>query len=341
MMTHYAFGWRRLAPLFSVRAFRHVTRPVEINPWMDGTGRGTFPNTVRQVQRAIESARSLKETSAKAIERSTGISLAVEKYDAIDGKKPDSQEGKIEKDGQSSVKIFHKNSQSLDFIETATVDLALTDPPYFDNIAYSELSDFFLPWLQLFNLARPDGQGVDGFQENLAAKGRGAAAFLKFQRSLGLCFSEIARVLKPDGRLVFTYQHKTAGAWYALASALNGTGLRVIQVFPLLGDSNIGLHKHEGSSKWDAVFVAVKGAPTRKSPDLSLSVSIKRSAKNHYMKWVRRLGKQTVCAFRDADKQNFYRACLVASAVGLFSELKAHGPEQPLDDLLDENLPQE
>ena len=27
MMTNYAFGWRRLAPLFSIRAFRHVPRP--------------------------------------------------------------------------------------------------------------------------------------------------------------------------------------------------------------------------------------------------------------------------------------------------------------------------
>ena len=57
MLTHYAFGWRRLAPLFSIRAYRHVTRPVEINPWLDGTGRGTFPNAIRQVQRAIEFAR--------------------------------------------------------------------------------------------------------------------------------------------------------------------------------------------------------------------------------------------------------------------------------------------
>ena len=40
MLTSYAAGWRRLTPLFSVRAFRHVPRPVELNPWMDGSGRG-------------------------------------------------------------------------------------------------------------------------------------------------------------------------------------------------------------------------------------------------------------------------------------------------------------
>ena len=32
-----------IAPLFTIRAFRHVSRPVEINPWLDGTGRGRFP----------------------------------------------------------------------------------------------------------------------------------------------------------------------------------------------------------------------------------------------------------------------------------------------------------
>ena len=58
MLTYYAFGWRRIAPLFTIRAFRHVSRPVEINPWLDGTGRGTFPNAVRQVQRAIDFARA-------------------------------------------------------------------------------------------------------------------------------------------------------------------------------------------------------------------------------------------------------------------------------------------
>ena len=60
-LAGYATDWRRLSPLFSIRAFRHIARPVEINPWLDGTGRGTFPNAVRQVQRAIAFARAPRE----------------------------------------------------------------------------------------------------------------------------------------------------------------------------------------------------------------------------------------------------------------------------------------
>ena len=63
MMTAYAGSWRRLTPLFSIRAFRHIPRPVELNPWCDGTGRGTYPNAVRKLMRAAEFARLPKRAN--------------------------------------------------------------------------------------------------------------------------------------------------------------------------------------------------------------------------------------------------------------------------------------
>lgn len=296
MMAHYAFGWRRLAPLFSVRAYRHVTRPVEINPWLDGTGRGTFPNAVRQVQRAIEFARSPKEPLIEG-----GFRKAPEYA------------------GGTPARILHANSRRLHSIEDESVDLTLTDPPYFDNVAYSELSDFFLPWLQLFGLAPADGEGTAGFEENLAAKDRSDAAVERYGRSLGESFSEIARVLKSDGRLVFTYQHKVAGAWYALASAMAGAGLRPVQVLPMLGDGSAGSHNHEGSSRWDAVFVVVKDGQASRSDVLELSDAQMDRVRNHHNEWVTKLSDLTEGRFREADQSNFLRACLVAGALGMFS----------------------
>ena len=35
------------------------------------------------------------------------------------------------------------------------IDLILTDPPYFDNLSYSELSDFYLAWHQVLGIAEP------------------------------------------------------------------------------------------------------------------------------------------------------------------------------------------
>lgn len=308
MMAHYAFGWRRLAPLFSVRAYRHVTRPVEINPWLDGTGRGTFPNAVRQVQRAVEFARQPKEPLTD------GGFLPVR----------DSGAG-------ASAEILHANSRDLSSLTEESVDLVLTDPPYLDNVAYSELSDFYLPWLQLLKLAPADDEeALLGFKENSAACGRDDAAVEQYGRSLAGSFCEISRVLKPDGRLVFTYQHQIPGAWHALASAMAGASLRPIQVFPLLGDGNAGSHNHEGTSKWDAVFVVVKDSCAVPPTPLKLSDMQMEHVRDHYGHWTARLSKMTEGALREADRRNFFRACLVAGALGAFLDSPGGG-HTPLD----------
>lgn len=56
MYVGYAFGYRRIAALFSFHGYRHIVRPVELNPWLDGPGRGTFPNVLAKIGRAIEYA---------------------------------------------------------------------------------------------------------------------------------------------------------------------------------------------------------------------------------------------------------------------------------------------
>jgi len=61
MYTAYAFGYRRTSPMFSIHSYRHITRPVELNPWQDGVGRGTFINTVRKISKAIAFAKAPEE----------------------------------------------------------------------------------------------------------------------------------------------------------------------------------------------------------------------------------------------------------------------------------------
>ena len=320
MLTHYAFGWRRLAPLFTIRAFRHVPRPVEINPWLEGTGRGTFPNAVRAVTQAIAFDRTPKEPTLEG-----GFRQVSRRPAPIDGIAH----------GHAGL-ILHRSSEDLAGIADGTVDLVLTDPPYFDNIAYSELSDFFLPWLEILGLAAEAGaDGVTGFQGNLAAKGRKKDALAPFRTALAACFREVARTLKPEGRLVFTYQHHTAGAWSALAGALAGAGLRPVQVFPLLGDGQLGLHGHAGSIRWDAVFVAVPDPQAAAPVALSLSSPACVAATAHRDRWARRLAPGAI-GFNAADRRNFGRACLVAAALGLFPGDTNDHTARPLDDVLAE-----
>jgi len=294
MMTHYAFGWRRLAPLFSVRAFCHVPRPVEINPWLDKTGRGTFPNAVHQIQRSIEDAR---------------------RFYGVAGPDPRSTPS------SPSVTIVQGTALDLKGIDDATVDLVLTDPPYFDNIAYSELSDFYLPWIDMLGLIPEGSDGDRGLRDTLAAARRDEATARTFEVGLRHCFDHVARVLKPGGRLAFTYQHITARAWSALAAALADSGLRPVQVFPLLGNTTAGPHVHDGTIAWDAVFVAARMPEGACHPPTPLVVAhgAREQALQHYQTWATRLENIVHGRFSAADRQNFYRACLVAAALGLFS----------------------
>lgn len=295
MLTHYAFGWRRLAPLFSIRAYRHVTRPVEINPWLDGTGRGTFPNTVRQVQRAIDFAR------APTVAHLDGGFV---------------RSGSLNSNGHRRV-ILNGDSRDLTGVGDRSVDLILTDPPFFDNIAYAELSDFFLPWLQAFGLITPAGDGQATLSANLAARTRDDEGHDAFRRGLAECFVQMRRVLKDDGRLVFSYQHRTPAGWDALAFALARGGWLPIQVFPLLGNSGSGLHRHEGTIMWDAVTVCRKGR-VRAVDRLSVGTGPAAEAVALARSWAGRLNGVKGTPFRNADRANLQSAALAAASLGMF-----------------------
>jgi hypothetical protein len=165
---------------------------------------------------------------------------------------------------------------------------------------------------------------------------------------LTACFREIGRVLKPDGRVVFTYQHQSTHAWDALARAIGVAGLQPIQLFPLLGDQRGGLHAHSGSCRWDAVFVLARGGIvrpsrpgtesaglTRRSPSraetdvscdhgssnaqLAIPPDALDAAIRHHAVWRDRLQTAREIEFREPDALNFLRACLTAAALGMSS----------------------
>ncbi|MFE4948652.1 hypothetical protein ACFQ9V_00940 [Leifsonia sp. NPDC056665] len=232
VLTRYTERWRQVTPLFSLRAFAHSARPVELNPWLRGTGRGTFPNALRRVANAINFAKAPKELTL------TGTGFQT-----------------VALPPEGSFTVLQGDSRHQPTIADSSADIVLTDPPYMDNIDYSELSDFFVPWLAAAGIITDPGGPSE---RSLAAKGRRDTHAATFMEGLAECFREAARILRPDGRLVFTFQHQSMSAWDALADALISTGLHVVTVFPLRGDSDMSLHRRPGSITWDAVFVLAK-----------------------------------------------------------------------------------
>ena len=120
-------------------------------------------------------------------------------------------------------------------------DAVITDPPYYDNISYSDLSDFFYVWLKrsvgfLFpeHLA---GDLTPKRREIIVAPYRHdgdkdeARAF--YEREMEECFREAHRVLKPDAPLVCVYAHKTTLGWASLVEALRRAGFTITEAWPL------------------------------------------------------------------------------------------------------------
>jgi adenine-specific DNA methylase len=156
------------------------------------------------------------------------------------------------------------DARQLAHIADATIDLVLTDPPYFDYIAYSELGHFYVPWLVRFGLV--EAAYLDKFPAGqLASLSRSENAVETFADHLAAAFREIARVCRSNARIVFTYQNLDGRGWDALARAMAQAGVIPFQAFPLFGDSDVSPHKHANSISWDCVLVCRRGVPIRPS----------------------------------------------------------------------------
>jgi adenine-specific DNA methylase len=119
-------------------------------------------------------------------------------------------------------------------------DAVLTDPPYYDNVPYADLSDFFYVWLkrtvgdlypELF--ATPLVPKSEEIVQDPSRHGGRAGAKAFFEQMATQAFREIHRVLKPDGLAVIVFAHKTTEAWEAIINALLSAGLYMTASWPI------------------------------------------------------------------------------------------------------------
>jgi len=111
-----------------------------------------------------------------------------------------------------------RGSSEHQLLPARSIDLVLTDPPYFDDVQYSELASIFLAWAHATNLIPMDIR-VDAEREAVPNRIRGTDAD-DYERLLTRIFGETRRVLRPAGAMVLTFHNTKLPAWIAFARAL-------------------------------------------------------------------------------------------------------------------------
>jgi putative DNA methylase len=120
-------------------------------------------------------------------------------------------------------------------------DAVITDPPYYDNISYADLSDFFYVWLKRsIGFLFPEhlgGELTPKRHEAIVAPyrhdGDRAAAREFYEHEMSAAFAEAHRVLKPGAPLVCVYAHKTTLGWSSLVEALRRARFAITEAWPL------------------------------------------------------------------------------------------------------------
>lgn len=149
-------------------------------------------------------------------------------------------------------------------IDDASVDLVLTDPPFFDNVHYSQLADFFHVW-QRHILGAGGARGSATTRASAEVQDQDGDAFA---RKLGDVLVECRRVLKPDGLLAFSYHHSRDEGWSAVLEALMRAGFRITAAHPVKAEMSVAQPKALAKEPidLDIILVCRKRRPTPVGP---------------------------------------------------------------------------
>jgi putative DNA methylase len=173
------------------------------------------------------------------------------------------------RDEMAPIVLTCKSADSLDHIADRCIDCVVMDPPYYDNVMYAELSDFFYVWLkrtagyiypELFRtqLTDKEREAVANPAKFAGQKGAKVLAGRDYQERMAAIFAECRRVLKPDGIMTLMFTHKATGAWDALTKGLMTAGFTITASWPINTEAEGSLHIRDKAAANSTIFLACR-----------------------------------------------------------------------------------
>ena len=150
--------------------------------------------------------------------------------------------------------------------ENESVDAVITDPPYYDNVPYADISDFFYVWLRrtvghlypehfASDVTPKKAEAVAEPTRHGGSKGKAREVY---EAMMAQSFSEAGRVLKSGGQLTVVYAHKTTLGWSTLVDALRRAGFIVTEAWPLDTEKPGRLRAQESAALASSIFLVAR-----------------------------------------------------------------------------------
>ena len=150
-------------------------------------------------------------------------------------------------------------------IDDSSVDVICVDPPYYNNVQYAELSDYFYVWQKrTFRDLSPDIFGrrltnkTDEAVANPVRDGSVDEANKTYERRMSEIFAECRRVMKDNGVLTMMFTHKTQEAWETLTRALIENGWIISSSFPVDSEFAAALNQKDLAAAASSIFLACR-----------------------------------------------------------------------------------
>jgi putative DNA methylase len=182
-------------------------------------------------------------------------SILLSQVDAIESVQPESNVASVKRGSATALPN-----------DLPMVDAVITDPPYYDNVPYADISDFFYIWLKrTIGHLYPEHFSTDLTPKKSEAtalssryKGDMAKANSEYEAMMLESFRQASRVLKPDGPMIVVYAHKTTLGWATLIEALRRADFMVTEAWPLDTERSARLLAQDTASLASSIFLVSK-----------------------------------------------------------------------------------
>ncbi|MCE9614802.1 MAG: DUF1156 domain-containing protein [Lentisphaerae bacterium] len=170
-------------------------------------------------------------------------------------------------------KVTMGSARSLPDIKDATITAVVVDPPYADNVQYSELADFFYVWLKRTQghrrpawfssyLCDHSEEAVVNVARHRVGAEKAADARQKankfYQNLMEDVFKEAHRILCDDGALTVMFTHKKQAAWEALFTSLVNANFTITATWPVKTESEHALNQAKKNAAQSTVILVAR-----------------------------------------------------------------------------------